>query len=110
MPNFRRRRRIKTSWKRIGKSSRGNAATPVSFLKQGPNLAARGEHLRGFLLVARGMQEAPEGAEDLLDAARVHYAELARSVAPLRAVLPHGNPHLGVLFSPDGKRLLTGDG
>jgi WD40 repeat protein len=79
-------------------------------LEQGANLAAQGEVTRGFLLVARALRAAPEGAEDLRGAARFHLAELARRVLPLRATLTHAHPGSGVLFSPDGKTLLTGAG
>jgi serine/threonine protein kinase/WD40 repeat protein len=77
------------------------------FQERGTNWCERDDFARGLLWLARGLEVAPEDADDLQGPLRTLLGGWASKLRPLKAVLPHEGVVLGALFSPDGKTVLT---
>jgi WD40 repeat protein len=77
-------------------------------LDRGLGLCAQGHADYGLLWLARGLQLAPVGADDLQRLLRLNLAGWRHQVHPLRAILEHQGQVNTVAFSPDGRAILTG--
>jgi WD40 repeat protein/tetratricopeptide (TPR) repeat protein/predicted Ser/Thr protein kinase len=80
-----------------------------TFLTDGLYSLERGDVSRGMLLLAHGLELAHETkAADLEQACRTQLALWSSRAPAVKMLLPHTDEVLGVAFSPDGKRILTG--
>jgi len=77
-------------------------------LDRGLRLCEEGRTGCGMLWLARSLEVAPEGADDLRRVIRTNLAGWGRSLHRLRLVLPHPDKVLCLAVSPDEKVLLTG--
>src|SRR5262245_12659241 len=77
-------------------------------LDRGLALCEQGEPGLGMLWLARGLELAPDDAQDLQWVLRANLAGWRRSVHALRLLLRHEDRVLAVAVSPDGNTLLTG--
>ncbi|HYT95493.1 MAG TPA: serine/threonine-protein kinase [Gemmataceae bacterium] len=85
-------------------------------LQRGATRCEQGEYVRGLLWLARGLEAAPEDAEELQRQLRLLLGGWSGQLHPLVAELPHEHRVLdsdfirAAVFSPDGKTLLTARG
>jgi WD40 repeat protein/serine/threonine protein kinase len=77
-------------------------------LHQGQSLCLSGDIARGMHWMARALQEAPPGSDDLVSTIRQNLGGWAPRVVRPLAVLPHRGPARCSDCSSDGTRLLTG--
>jgi serine/threonine protein kinase len=77
-------------------------------LERGQALIERRASALGMLWLARGLEMAPAGADDLRRIARTNLAGLRSELPVLRTVLYHPGSVYATAFSPDGKTLLSG--
>ncbi len=77
-------------------------------LDKGINQCEQGKVGAGMLWLARGLELAPDDAEDLQRTLRTNVAAWRPWVSPLRALLPHGDVVLAVAVGPDGRAAATG--
>src|SRR5262249_37860278 len=74
-------------------------------LEKGTNRLDRGELVAGVLWLARGLEVAPEDADELQRSFRMLLGGWTRDLPSLKAVLRHDGVLLAL--SPDGKKILT---
>jgi WD40 repeat protein len=76
-------------------------------LERGMNRCERGEIARGLLWLVRGLEAAPEDADDLQRSLRALLGGWTSELRPLQAVFPHEGTVYGAVLSPDAKTVLT---
>jgi hypothetical protein len=79
-----------------------------SYGDRGLVLCRQGESGLGLLWLARGLETAPEGGDDLRRFLRTSLAAWRGQVSPPRAVLAHDGSVWAVACSPDGRTCATG--
>jgi WD40 repeat protein/tetratricopeptide (TPR) repeat protein/tRNA A-37 threonylcarbamoyl transferase component Bud32 len=81
-----------------------------SSVKQGEHFLERGDVRRGMLYLAHGLDLAHEvKAADLEQVSRTHLSLWRFRFRAVKMLLPHSEEVLAVAFSPDGRKIVTGD-
>jgi WD40 repeat protein/tRNA A-37 threonylcarbamoyl transferase component Bud32 len=78
-----------------------------NYLDRGQSLCERGDVAHGMLLLARGLEAVPRGADDLSRVMRASLAGWQEKLDPLSACCSQGAPIMAAAFSPDGKLVAT---
>jgi predicted Ser/Thr protein kinase len=76
-------------------------------LEKGANRLDRGELVAGLLWLARGLEVAPDDADELRRSFRTLLGGWTRDLPSLRAVPQYDGPVTTLVVSPDGKKVLT---
>ncbi|HVS38151.1 MAG TPA: protein kinase [Gemmataceae bacterium] len=76
-------------------------------LEQGQTRCEQGDVAVGMLSLAHGLEIVPDDAPELAAVIRIDLDAWRGSLRPLRLVLPHADMVQTVVFSPDGRTLLT---
>jgi hypothetical protein len=84
--------------------------TTEKTLEQGVLLCKSGEIASGMLWLVRGLEEAPDGSEDLQRVLRGNLAGWRRHLHPLRDCLAHEAPVRSIAAHPDGKTIAVASG
>jgi WD40 repeat protein/predicted Ser/Thr protein kinase len=79
-------------------------------LEKGTNWIERGDIPRGLLWLVRGLDWAPQDADELQRSLRALLGSWGRSIPQIRTVFPHVGSLSTMALSPDGKVLVTAGG
>jgi WD40 repeat protein len=94
--------------RRAAEAARGERLVQAHLaLEKGTNRIDRGEIAAGMLWLVRGLEVAPDDAADLRRSLRTLLGGWTRDVPSLKAVAPHDGRVNTIVFSPDGKKVLT---
>jgi WD40 repeat protein len=94
--------------RRAAEAARGERLVQAHLaLEKGTNRIDRGEVAAGMLWLARGLEVAPDDAADLRRSLRTLLGGWTRAVPTLKAVARHDGRVNTMVFSPDGKKVLT---